>query len=118
MNIARPLAGAVQRYQIERPPAFPAWVGSPDSFDAAIVRPVKRPSTPLNAWAFANASLAGGAGENDQRRFEVPTTPALPPIAIAYVRPAFTPTVTRLVFAVPLSSLAATAFNAPMASPS
>ena len=33
--VAVPLAAAVNRYQIERPPGKPAWFGSPDSFVAA-----------------------------------------------------------------------------------
>src|SRR5213594_3062111 len=53
---------AVQRYQIERPPALPAWLGSPLSFVAFTLLPLTVPETPLMLWALAKASLAGGGG--------------------------------------------------------
>src|SRR5687768_2703797 len=51
--------GAVQRYQTERPPVSPAWLGSPDSLLAHIVVPVRLPGTAEIIWAFENGSLAG-----------------------------------------------------------
>ena len=61
--VAVPLAGAVQRYQIEAPPALPAWFGSPGSFVAPTFEPVAVPLEPAIVWAFANMSLAGAAAD-------------------------------------------------------
>src|SRR2546423_4068382 len=59
--VAVPLAGAVQRYQIECPPALPTWLGSPASLVAPTLVPVRLPLEPLRSWAAAKLSLAGGA---------------------------------------------------------
>src|SRR2546423_3213546 len=55
-----PLAGAVQRYQIECPPALPAWLGSPASLVAPTLVPARLPLEPLTTCAAAKLSLAGG----------------------------------------------------------
>src|SRR5438105_3169238 len=60
-TVAVPLAGAVQRYQTEAPPALPAWLGSPDSFAAPAFEPVTVPLAPEIACAFAKLSFAGAA---------------------------------------------------------
>ena len=54
------VVGAVQRYQIECPPALPAWLGSPVSLVALALLPVTLPELPLSACALAKASFAGG----------------------------------------------------------
>ena len=61
VNVAVPADGAVQRYQIEPPPALPPWFGSPGSFAACTVEPVVVPLAPVTTCAFAKVSLAGGA---------------------------------------------------------
>src|ERR1051325_1434915 len=54
--------GAVQRYQIECPPALPAWLGSPDSLVALALLPVSAPELPVKTGAAAKAAVAGGGG--------------------------------------------------------
>ena len=53
------LLGAVQKYQIECPPAFPAWFGSPASLVALTVVPVTLADPPENPCALAKLLLAG-----------------------------------------------------------
>src|SRR5205807_3964621 len=60
-TVTEPAAGATQRYQIETPPALPAWFGSPDSFVALAFEPVTVPLEPEIARAFAQLSFAGAA---------------------------------------------------------
>src|SRR5438105_4535518 len=59
-KLTLPSAGAVQTYQIERPPWMPAWLGSPDSLVPLTFEPVTWPLAPVSSWAPANASFAGG----------------------------------------------------------
>jgi hypothetical protein len=60
-TVALPVAGATQRYQIEAPPLFPAWFGSPASLVAPAFDPVAVPLDPEIDWALANMSFAGAA---------------------------------------------------------
>jgi hypothetical protein len=54
--------GALNRYQIDRPPRLPATrAGSPASFVALAVEPVSVPPSPVSTVAADQASL-GGAG--------------------------------------------------------
>src|SRR5207253_2053776 len=59
VTVTVPAAGAVQRYQTEAPPGFPATVGSPDSFVAPTFVPDTEPDPPESAAALANMSFAG-----------------------------------------------------------
>src|SRR5438128_12243535 len=62
-KVAWPVAGAVQRYQTERPTGSPSIrAGSPVSTLAPTVEPVTRPLGPESGCAAANASFAGPAG--------------------------------------------------------
>jgi hypothetical protein len=49
LTVAVPELGAVHAYQIEAPPAFPAWLGSPVSFVAPTFDPVAVPLAPVIA---------------------------------------------------------------------
>ena len=55
------LPGAVQKYQTEWPPEFPAWFGSPDSLVAFTLVPVTLADPPESPCALAKLSLAGTA---------------------------------------------------------
>ena len=57
--VTLPLAAGVHDHQTDRPPALPAWVGSPLSLVAPTLLPVRVPVAPLSTCAFAKASLAG-----------------------------------------------------------
>jgi hypothetical protein len=59
--VTEPAEGAVQRYQIDAPPALPAWLGSPDSLVAPAFEPVAVPLAPETTCALAKLSFAGAA---------------------------------------------------------
>src|SRR6185503_2079215 len=89
--------GATQRYQIECPPALPAWLGSPLSLVALALPPVTLPELPLSAWALAKASFAGaGGGAWLQFNVTLPAAPLNPSTAIWQVVPATGAKLTRL----------------------
>src|SRR5215471_14382983 len=68
------LAGAVQVYQTEAPPGFPAIVaGSPVSFVAPMLLPLIEPLAPTATWALAKLSLAGWANDSDAIKMEATT---------------------------------------------
>ncbi len=52
-----PALGAVQEYQIDAPPAFPAWFGSPVSLVAPTLEPMAVPARPESGGAEAKASV-------------------------------------------------------------
>jgi hypothetical protein len=57
-----PSPGASHAYQTEWPPVFPAWSGSPASFEALMLVPSMLPlagSNPLRSTAAAKSSFAG-----------------------------------------------------------
>ena len=56
---SEPEFGAVKRYQIERPPALPSWLGSPGSLVALRFVPVIAPELPVRTCALANMSFGG-----------------------------------------------------------
>jgi hypothetical protein len=60
--VTEPVAGAVHANQIEWPPAFPAWLGSPGSFVMPTVVAVVEPLAPDSVVAFAKASFEDGGG--------------------------------------------------------
>src|SRR5438552_1766104 len=62
VTVVAPEAGAVQRYQTEAPPEFPASGGSPGSFVAPRFEPATVPLPPLIVCALANVSFAGPLG--------------------------------------------------------
>ena len=54
-----PVAGAVQRYQSEAPPALFAWRGSSSSTLASAVDAETEPAVPESACAASKRSFAG-----------------------------------------------------------
>ena len=77
---------AVHRYQIECPPALPAWLGSPVSLVALALLPVRVPELAVSACALAKASFAGAGGGGGaawiQFNVTLPVAPLNPSTAI------------------------------------
>src|SRR3954470_14209857 len=79
-----PVAGAVQRYQIEPSPAKGVTDGSPSWNDALARLPVTLPLGPVSHVAAWKLSLGGAlAGPSDSESF--PVAPPFPATAIQYV---------------------------------
>ena len=57
--VTEPPTAGVQAYQIDPPPALPAWLGSPVCLVAPVLVAVMVPELPVITWALANASLGG-----------------------------------------------------------
>src|SRR5438105_8423742 len=89
-NATAPLAGAVQRYQIERPPVLPACFGSPLCLLAPTVVPAAVPNAPASDCAAEKLSFPGAplaAAASDQASAIVPVAPLPPSTAMRYVVP-------------------------------
>jgi hypothetical protein len=114
VTVTVPLAGAVQRYQIEAATPEPPWLGSPASRVALAVDPDVVPVLPVSAVASAKLSLVStGAAVKAVVSVVAPRAPPQPSIAIAYAEPRVTVIVT-LLQSVPLatSSFCATVVSA------
>ena len=60
-RVVEPPVEGVQRYQMEAPPALPAWLGSPGSLVAPAFDPFAVPDVPETTCALAKLSLTGAA---------------------------------------------------------
>ena len=111
--------GAVQENQTEAPPGWPAWFGSPGSFEAPTLEAVTDPETPASDVGDANASFAGVVNARFQFSVQSPRGVhcALDATAIQIVVPDCAPTLTRLVAAPPESSLNASEVSEETESP-
>jgi hypothetical protein len=65
-SVSRPVAGAVHRNQIERPPVSPPCRGSPGSTVAPTLSPRQAPAPPMRTIASRRASF-GGASRQSRR---------------------------------------------------
>src|SRR5687768_9015363 len=108
VNMARPVAGATQRYQIELAAGTPACAGSPVSAVAERLLVRRSPSSPIRATAAAQASLGGGSAVKLQLRETDPRPPEGAATAIWYSCPATILNEMRLEVAVPSLSFEAT----------
>src|SRR6266542_499919 len=59
-NCQVPAAGAAHRYQVDLPPGFEAWSGSPASLVAPRLLPLTVPAFPVMTSALARLSLPAG----------------------------------------------------------
>jgi hypothetical protein len=71
-----PENAAVQRYQIDVPPATARWFGSPASAVASTVDPVVVPAWVVSGSALAKLSLGGGTAAADADRMSADTASA------------------------------------------
>src|SRR6266540_4937216 len=82
LNVTWPPMAGVHRYQIELPPVFPAWFGSPDCLVALIFVPLVLPELPARASALLKLSFSGGPVTSFQFSTTDPLSPLRPSTAM------------------------------------
>src|SRR5262245_14860905 len=95
-KLTGPVLGAVQKYQMDFPPASPAWLGSPICFVAPTELPLKLPMLQPMTWPLAKSSL------KPELTAKIPTLMAVPPGVVTLMGPAVAPAGTVVAICVEL----------------